>query len=85
VSYGTRTSTVARSMPQTASQDCRIRLKSVCGPSAAGSRLCNAKDVSFLRADHAAGAVVLSGVREVPCTSDKVKEIEGVSSKRSNE
>jgi len=78
VFYGTRTSTVARSMPQTADEDCRIRLESVCGPAATGSRLCIAKDVPLLRADHAAGTDVLSGVREVACTSDKM--IESVSS-----
>jgi hypothetical protein len=80
VSYGTRTSTAARSLPKTASQDRQLRLEAVYGGSAAASRLCIAKDVSFLWVNHAAGTEVLSGVREVACTSDNLSEIESASS-----
>jgi hypothetical protein len=80
VSYGTRTWTVARSLPQTAGQNRRLRLEAVYGGSAVGSRLRIAKDVSVLRANYAAGTEVLSGMREVARTSDKLNEIERVSS-----
>jgi hypothetical protein len=81
MSYGTRTWTVARSLPQTASQDRRLRLEAIHGGSAAGSRLRIATDVSVLRANHTVGTEVLSGMREVACTSNKLNEIERASFK----
>ena len=73
VADGTRSSTAARSFSQTDCQDRQLRLESVCVCPAAVSRCRLAKDVLFLRVNHAAGAGVLPGVREGARSSDKVK------------
>lgn len=80
VAHGTRSSTTARSLSQTACGARCIRFESVRFGYAGASRFRSAKDVPILRVNHAAGADVLPGVREIACSSDKVNELPGAQS-----